>query len=160
MTPEEMVDFAARAEYEVVTPHEQVVGAFLGSALDAYPFFFQMDWTVVLADEHARFLTSDDPFTLIPPTDWRPGDGGVGFLTRGAVKLLPLTSNACLTMGDKGGGLDFRTASPIEVNSINTAVARGAGRIVVGCDKQLVEDTVTASGATARPKGTRWRLSD
>lgn len=97
-------------------------------------------WEVRHADKPFAFLTSDNPFLLIPGEKPDPFHG-VGLITPKAKKILPLKANLCLIMHDP-------KSTPIQVHTIadkafsrkiNEYTVRHANRFIFSPEKGKIE---------------------
>ena len=63
-----------------------------------------LNCAILHAPKNCSFITTDRPFVIAPPKDRSiiPTWGGVGLLTPGAKKFLPLTADMTIVFGDPG----------------------------------------------------------
>jgi hypothetical protein len=105
LTDEELadiVDFGTnpkRSRIGFTYPREFWIKTMLELSAKIAPYFFGMSWVFLYTDKPYAFISSDNPFLLAPP-DVINRFYGVGLLTQGARKIIPLRSNLCLVMGD------------------------------------------------------------
>jgi hypothetical protein len=111
-----------------------------------------MSWLVARAPKGAAFITSDDPFLLVPPRGYDPENSpyGVGIITLGAQKCVPLTQEIYLSIQDEGSEMAFWQADRRAVRSINQNTARSHRRFLFGRDEALVRKA--ASTTTPLPR--------
>lgn len=128
-------------DYDVRRSKESVVRHMLETARDEGWMFWQMNWLVVHAPPRSSFITTDAPFMLLPPSGWKPAFPhlGVGLLTPGAQKVIPLSQAAALVMLDHGDGLAHVEVSTSYVREANLNLAARCERFIIGRDKVLVE---------------------
>lgn len=102
-----------------------------------------MDWVFLYAPDKSSFVTSDNPFVLIPPNNYNPnGPYGVGLITTGVRKVVPLTQRACLVMGDYGQRVMKRAITREDVRKVNLNIAVHCDNLLIARDKPLVEKLV------------------
>lgn len=97
-----LVDFATnpkRSKIRFDFPNEYWIKIMLNIATDIAPAFFGMNWLFLFTKRPYAFITSDNPFLLVPPENY-DRFWGVGLLTPKARKIIPLSSDMCLMMGD------------------------------------------------------------
>lgn len=125
------------------------------TAVRSAKVLFSMRWTLLAAPAGTAFITSDNPFTVIPP----PGVAAAGFATPRAIKIVPLTSTAALGIGDPEEDFEceIREVPEKTVAAINDAVATGCDRFILspGNDegRALLERVVASTGIDARSEG-------
>lgn len=97
---DDLVEFATnekRSKLVVRFPPGYWIKRMLQLSSDLIPVFYLMDWQFCYTKQKFAFITSDNPFLLIPSEKPHPF-WGVGLITPGAKKILPLSSNICLVM--------------------------------------------------------------
>lgn len=146
-TPEDMVNLFQSGEYTVKTPRNISLYSMLDIGFKLANYIFNVDWQILHVTEKGSFITSDAPFTLIPPSDYDSvGLSGVGILTPGSEKLVPLTQKTALVMKDFGHALNHIQISESKAKHINLLVASNCDRLIVGCDEASVRDIVQITG--------------
>ena len=120
----------------------------------------QMDWVFAHAPDGSQFITSDVPFGIIPPRDWKPEGllGGVGILTPGAVKAIPLTGRTLLLAFDKGEITRHADMTEVVVREFNLATTARTERFTIGKDRALLESLIPAAGINKPGTGPRMRV--
>lgn len=108
-------------------------------------YFIQMDWLFLFAPRNSSFVTTDNPFTLIPPSALSL-KGFYGITTRGTQKVIPISQHICLIMFDRGKAIDKREGSREEIRIINLNVTSNCDRFVISRDETLVKNIVTTVG--------------
>jgi len=131
------------------------------TAVRSAEMLFSLRWTVLTAPAGTSFITSDNPFTVVPP----PGAVSCGIATPGAIKIVPLTARAVLGMGEPGEDLDCEIVKvPHEtVETINDVVAKECDRFVM-CQgdeegRAFLEGIVKSTGIDRWSKGSRVHVS-
>jgi hypothetical protein len=99
---------------------------------------------ILVAPSSRSFLLSDRPFVVVPPRGVKME--GVGVLSKGAIKLLPLTSRLCLRLGESGLTMSRRNIAGDLVRIVNLNVARNSERFIYGGSQALVESIVERAG--------------
>lgn len=99
----------------------------------------RLDGLFVCAPASSSFITTDRPFVLVAPLDdCRCRYDGIGLLTAGARKLIPLSQRTCLVVGDRGWVTDYAPVPVDMVRAINLAVAFHSDKLVIGRDERLL----------------------
>lgn len=99
---DDLIEFATnpkRSKIGFTYPNGYWIKSMLDMGAELAPRFAAMDWLFLIADKPFAFITSDNPFILMPPKEFHPFYG-YGLVTQGAKKIIPLKSNMCLIMGD------------------------------------------------------------
>ena len=105
--------------------------------------FLQMDWLFLWAPKNTSFITSDNPFLLLPPRDYDPSSIiGIGIATPGARKIIPLTPQTCLIMQDRGVRITTLAADQRTIKAINLASAYNSNRFLIAHSKPPLERIV------------------
>ena len=102
ISPEEIMEVVREGRYEVETQRLHSLGLMFPIAEDLAKELFLMDWLVVFSPPDSSFITTDNPFTVVPPLKRVP-HRGVGISTPGAQKQIPLRQDLCLVLLDNGG---------------------------------------------------------
>jgi Protein of unknown function (DUF4238) len=126
-------------DYEFEMHRNESLRAMLEHAEEMAGAFSGMVWHVFHAPEKASFITSDNPYFIMPtkPVDLRwPG---TGILTPGAVNVFPLSQSACLTMTGSGGGLTHMRMPAADVRRLNMRTALYCDRYLFARDAALVK---------------------
>lgn len=127
-------------DYMLKTPKDYRIGSMFRLALDvmAEPLF-SMSWEVLRASSEAAFITTDNPFVVVPPKGVEPVYPYlVGVAVEGAKKLVPLTRSVCLRIGDAGDGTAYVGCPTREVQEINEVLAANYDRFLFGPEERLV----------------------
>ncbi len=142
ISAKDLVEFHKSGQYDIVIHRNESLRLMLSLSTDLANYFRQMDWSIFHALGKSSFITTDNPVILLPPRDHKPVFYGVGIITRGALKIFPLSLTACLIMYDNGKLTTHREADQQAVRSINLTVATQADRFVIGRDEALVRNVV------------------
>jgi hypothetical protein len=142
ITPEELIEFHKSDQYEIIIHRNASLKAMLDSSVDLANYFRQMNWAIWHCQGETSFVTSDNPFVLVPPPNHHNSFYGVGILTPGAIKIVPLTKRSCLFMTDHGTSLMHLEASRDTTRGINLTIADNCDRFLIGRDEALVRNLV------------------
>ncbi len=128
-------------DYTLKTPKDYRIASTFRIALDVMAeSLFSMRWEVLRAPTGAAFVTTDDPFVVVPPKGVEAVYPYlVGVALKGTKKLIPLTRRACLRIGDTGVGTSYVGCSMREVEEINEVLAANYDRFLFGPEEQLVK---------------------
>lgn len=148
--------------YDVVTNKPYYIAQMLDLGLSAAEQLANMRWLIVRAPERAAFVTSDDPFLLVPPRDRAPGmqQSGVGIVTPGAYKCIPLTQRIYLSVQDEGLEMATWQADERAVRLINEDTAKSHRRFLFGSEEALLREaaSTTTPFPRVRPQVGRSRV--
>lgn len=145
---EDVETFVKEGDYEIVVPREHSLFQSLGIATDIADYFFNMKWRFLHNIKKASFITSDNPFMLVPPdVDEEPNfwNRGVGILTRGALKIMPLSSSTLLVMGERGESILGGEIDRVQCRKINILLARNSYRFIYSNNIDLLKSIVKKS---------------
>lgn len=145
VSAKELVTFYKDGEFEIEIHRNQSLRLMLSLSVDLANYFRQMNWGIFHAPPRSAFITTDNPFVLLPPDNWKPSIYGYGILTRGTRKVLPLTPEACLVMFDRGNRLFHHNIDSSTARGTNLAVARHSDRFVIARDEAHLRHVVRAS---------------
>lgn len=105
----------------------------------------RMHWRVYFAPTNAAFITSDNPVgVLVPKSDGYYA--GTGILSPGAIRLFPLSKNACLCiLDDEPSGFSFVNVNKDRVKQVNGVTAISYHNVLIGHDQRLLKKAVARS---------------
>lgn len=155
VTPKDLIEFIHSDAYEIgIIPNRGLtIGMMIELSLDFAKIFLQMNWRFVQAHNDSSFVTTDNPFILIPPTKRSPQPfEGVGFATPGAQKVIPLSYKSLLVMGDKGNKRGILSISKMATRLFNLNVTNDCNRFVIGRDEELIRNIVTKTRIDRDPE--------
>ena len=156
-SPEDLMRLAAEENYELMNPRVRSLALIFSLADDLAKVIYDLDWIVLFAASGADFLTTDNPFTIVPPPKHlRMPHRGVGIVTPGAEKYVPLTRTCLLAMLGPGGRLGFFDFSKEQVETANMNNATNCDRFVIGPDKETISRAVTATGIDKTSRRRKW----
>lgn len=133
----EMHQMIHNDEYDFENPRQNNIKMMLELALDLAGAFVKMDWTVLWSPKKTAFVTSDNPFVLIPPPDFDFSVSGVGVLTPGATTVIPLSARTLLCLGNDElrSGVRYGYAQRDFVRFTNLCVAANSDRFIMARDE-------------------------
>ena len=106
-------------------------------------YFSLMEWRILyIKNKDCNFITSDNPLFLLP--EKISNDYGYGIATPGVQKIIPLTSNIILSIGDLGNIAVHGCviSEKVRVRQINTLLFLSAKRFVIANNKGLLENLI------------------
>jgi uncharacterized protein DUF4238 len=142
LAAQELHDFVAAGEYDVIPHQNTIVRHMLDSACKFSLLLAEMTWLVAFAPEDSSFITSDAPFVMWPPEGWT---GPYGFGTPGVVTMVPLSQRACLCISGRGTLIGYNNIPKFQVRQINIAVAQRCERFLIARDETLLRNIVAKS---------------
>ncbi len=153
--PTRLFENIQEEKYGVDTPKNWRIGMMFRIAQVICEEIIQMDWTVLRAPDSTSFVTSDNPFVVIPPDDMTPNwPYTIGVAVEGSKKIIPLTQRVCLLIGNYGDAIRYTECGRGTVRAINRTLADNCERFLMARDeallKRLVNDRATQDRA-ARP---------
>jgi hypothetical protein len=114
------------------------------------PAFAALNWDILHSTRGRRFITSDNPVTLIRPAR-APVSSPVGLLTPGSAKSMVLSPTTMILLGDPGGRLLHREVDPEFVREANLISVRHCTRFAIARDEAHLRSLVTAARIASRP---------
>jgi len=149
LSPKKMLDFVRNENYRIKFSREHSLSLMYALAREFPLIFIQMDWQIWYSSKNSSFITSDNPFVVTRPQNYK-GPFGIG--TKGTKKLIPLGPKVCLVMCDKGESIINRQLSSKNVRDVNGLIAIECDRFLISKDKSLLERLVKIS------KIDKWRI--
>jgi hypothetical protein len=132
-------------DYMLKTPKDARIGPMFPLALVMAEPLFAMRWEVLRAPQGAAFVTTDDPFVVVPPKGIEPVYPYiVGISMKGTKTIVPLTRKVCLRIRDAGMGTIYVGCSEREVREINEILATNYDRFLFSSDEGLVKSLTVA----------------
>lgn len=136
---DELKEFATdekKSKFTLNIPQNYWIKEMLQLGMDISPAFQICDWEFCVSDKPFAFITSDNPFMLIPS---KPVDPfyGLGLLTDGAKKVIPLNSKICLVMHEpkENPQNKYREVDKDYFRMINNFTYKNAQRFVFSPDE-------------------------
>jgi hypothetical protein len=159
VTPEEMVEFVAKGEYDLKIHRNHSLEQMVRLAPDFANYFVQMEWTFLRAPADSHFLTTDSSFIMLPPPDWEKNNPlrmPYGMLTRGVRKVFPLSSRLAVVMFDHGEVVSYKDATPAMVTMVNEQLAADAYRFIVGPAEHTVHSICAKVRDILSGRAVKW----
>lgn len=106
-------------------------------------YFSLMEWRILyIKNKDCNFITSDNPLFLLP--EKISNDYGYGIATPGVQKIIPLSSNIILSIGDlENIAVHGCTISErIRIRQINMLLFMSARRFVIANNKDLLKNLI------------------
>ncbi|MFH1673684.1 MAG: DUF4238 domain-containing protein [Pseudomonadota bacterium] len=159
VSPKELAEFVLNDEYNLKCNRDLSLGMMLPLGLRFANYFRQMDWLILYAPRKTSFITSDNPFVLVgPPNHDLSSSYGVGFITKGANKVVPLSQFCSLIMGDHGDQTRMSDCTPQDVRSMNISIALSCDRFLLSRDEALLRSLVKTTRINEKVKHSRFKL--
>lgn len=161
---DDLIDFAInpkRSKIVVKYPPEHWIKQMLLFADDIYVYLAHCEWEVKHAVKRYAFITCDYPVLLMPSEKPDPF-WGVGLLTPGVKKIVPLTANMYLVMHEpqKERFLLTHTISDKDFyNKANEWTMKNSERFVFSADLGKLQKIVKLKPELAKPMGKRYIIS-
>jgi hypothetical protein len=138
-------------EYEIENPRQNNIKMMLSLATEIAEALVGMQWTVFWSPQDRTFITSDNPFVLLPPPEFDHSLSGVGILTSGATSLIPLSKQTLLCLRNGDGSVIYREARRDFVRYVNCCVAANSDRFIIARDEALLRSLV------GKIRANQWR---
>jgi hypothetical protein len=149
---QEIYDAIHSGQYFVETPRQNNIKMMMDIAVQLGEAIATMSWTVYSTTSDCTFVTSDNPFIVVPPLGKDTVVEGTGPLSRGATNLIPLSSTTLLCARQDGAGpLKFVRANRDFVRFANQLVASASDRFLLARDEALLRKLVKVT------KADQWR---
>lgn len=142
LTADEIVEMFSSGRYEIVPERGHLLVGMCEMGLTLAMQLRSLDWTFLFAARDRHFVVSDCPVVVVPPLGHDIAHKGIGILSKGAVKYVPLTQGLCLRMGDFGAQVGYSFASGNDVRRINCWIARNSTRFVFGSSEVLLRRVI------------------
>jgi len=161
VSAEEMMDFVARDKYRIKTGRNESLRLMTNLVEKTAMRFMAMEWMFLHVPPGCAFVTTDNPFHIIPPSYIHelPKWMGYGYGTKGTQKLVPLSSSVGLVMGDFGDRIKHADAAPETVRQFNLGVASDASRFLIGHEEALVLSLARSMKKAEKRQGFRWGIA-
>lgn len=152
---DDMKNFAVdekRSKIEVDIPQEFWIKMMLKLSVKITPALEITDWEFRIAEKPFAYITSDNPFLLVPGRKMEKSEG-LGLLTPDAKKIVPLTSKICLIMHEpKEEPITvYSNADKQFYNKINRWVLRHSSRFAYSADRGKIEKMIKLEPELLKP---------
>lgn len=160
---DDLIDFATNPKRSKITlnfPPGYWIKQMLLLANDIYSYLAICNWEIKHAVRKYAYLTSDKPVLLIPSEKPHPFYG-VGLLTPGVKKTVPLTPSMYLVMHEpqEEPELVHTQGDKNFYRKVNEWTMRNADRLVFSPDLGKLEKMVKTKPELTQPRGKRYRIS-
>jgi hypothetical protein len=161
---DDLIDFATnpkRSKIVIDFPPEHWIKQMITLANDIYIYLAHCEWEIRHSVKKYAYLTSDHPVLLIPSEKPHPFYG-VGLITPGVKKTVPLTASMYLVMHEpqKEKFILVHTVGDKKFyNKVNEWTMKNAERFVFSPDLGKVEKMVKTKPELTKPRGKRYRIS-
>jgi hypothetical protein len=160
VTPESMLEFVQKEKFRMVGNRNIAVRTMLDQTEKIAKEIVFMDWCVVHSDGPG-FVTTDSPLGFIVSDDLkRSGEPVLGLASPKITKVIPLTHQTALLMGQYGARLGHFSISDFQTRELNNAVVKECERFVIGRDKLCVRQAVRRSNVHKSKPGTRMKVEN
>lgn len=141
VSAKDLVEFHKSGAYTLEIHRNESLRLMLELSVNIAKYLVQMDWIIFHAPKKTSFVTSDNPVFILPPKDWDPNSAfGVGLITPGARKVVPITQGECLVIYDYGDKIRHSDLNRNLVRSFNKSIASNSDRFLIGRDEALVRN--------------------
>ncbi|MGD8307459.1 MAG: DUF4238 domain-containing protein [Ignavibacteria bacterium] len=142
VSPEIIYEYAQNAQFEIILDRNTTLKQMLDFSMNNKDWLFNLNWVVLQAPEITSFITSDNPFVLLPPMGFPIGIRGYGLKTKGVTMIIPLSKEQCITIGAPGNSFSYINIKRKTVRDINLYVASRCDRFVIARDEELLKSIV------------------
>lgn len=143
ISPKKFMNFVNKENYKVKVYRNFSLKMMYNLAQELPIDLVQMDWQFCYSPKKSSFVTSDNPFVLIPSSNYKKeGVCGLGIRAPGVKKIIPLTQKVCLVIYNKGNNIEKKDISSREVEEINKYITKGCDRFLISRDQVLLEKLV------------------
>jgi hypothetical protein len=142
VNPEEMYKYIRDDKYSIEFSKEEYLMTMLTLSEKTALYFLQMNWVFIFAPEGTGFIISDNPFNIVPSTDYNQ-NYGIGIITSGAQKIIPLTSKVLLSIHDKGDLILKVKMNKKQIRTLNIITATNSDKIIVSKNKEQLENILS-----------------
>lgn len=157
--PEVILEIVDKGEYSIEFHRNDTIRAMLELSLKFSIIFQQMDWVIAHCSDDTSFITSDYPFTLIPPQNYTPNSFmGVGILTEGTIKLFPICQTCCLILKDKGDAVIHVQFGKSNVRQSNLSTSYNSERYLIARDEKLLRNLVRKTRINKTTPAPRFKI--
>lgn len=152
--PASFLDFIHdETKYDLVFQREHSLETALRFLPRISGLFNAMRFSIVEAPDDTAFILTDNPLVIIPPKEPQPLPFGIGLLTPGSQKILPLTPRHCLLIGDPENETTITKARTTKKGAriINLSLIDHSTRFIMARERKHLEYLIKRS----RIKGTK-----
>lgn len=158
LTESDLLDFANEDIYEFKINRVFSLWLLLSLSNELSRIIFSLNWYIVRAPKNKSYITSDNPYMLLPPDNYVDNFYGYGIATVGAKSIIPLTQEICLHIEGDGGDLKYVEVTNEHVRNYNLNAAINAYQFIIGRDKELVESVARKVRFADKKKRDRFNI--
>lgn len=128
-----------RVSYEA--PRTGAMRQIVSASTELAASIYSLDWTVLVADGDAEFITSDRPISMVDLTPEYPWSGNAWNSSPGAISFYPLSPGMGLFIkpgGDGDCGYGLASSGPDQVRRLNLMTYGWAERFIYGRSQEAV----------------------
>lgn len=145
VSPEFLFEYAQNPQLKIMLDRNTTLKPLLDFSFKNINWIHNMDWEIFSAPKNSSFITTDNPFVLLPPKGFPIGKRGYGLKTKGVKKIIPLSMKQCILIGLPGNDFKYVNVNSKIVRGINLFVASRCDRFVIGRDEKLLRNIVKYS---------------
>lgn len=142
VSPEILFEYAQNPQFEIILDRNTTLRHMLDLSYKNTNWLYNVDWEIFEAPKNSSFITTDNPFVLLPPKGFPIGIRGYGLRTKGVKKIIPLSKERCILIGASGNSFKYINVNTKTVRGINLFVAARCDRFVIGVDEKLLKNIV------------------
>ena len=157
--PKAFFELVKNEDYFIQMNREGEIQLMMASVKDHFNYFMQMEWRIVFAPVNSAFVVSDNPFIIFSPSEHNPYRG-VGIITPGVVKLIPLSKNFYIALLDKGNKITSHNAIREHCKFINDHIALNCDRFVYSHSLPLLKSIIERTKLKERPERIRVEVNN
>lgn len=160
---DDLVDFGInekRSKVSVSVPQNYWIKQMLRLGFKISPALEIADWEFRIAKNAFAFITSDNPFLLIPSQLIQPFEE-LGLLTPGAKKIIPITSKICLVIHEpkRNPQIFYAEIDKPFFRKINDWIVKYSDRFVFSADKGKVNKIIKINKNFLKPVSKGFSVS-
>ena len=145
VSPEILFEYAKNPQLEITIDRNTTLRQMLDLSYKNSNWFYNMDWEIFGAPKNTSFITTDNPFVLLPPKGFPIGIRGYGLKTKGVKKIIPLSKEQCILIGLPGNSFKYINVTSKIVRGVNLFVTARCDRFVIGRDEKLLKNIVKST---------------
>lgn len=139
----QLCEFVQRNKFTVETDHQWALGMSMSMFAKVAEILVRRDWVVMHRDSEKRsFITSDSPLILTLMQPRQNTFYGIGYASRDAMIVFPLTQASILVMYGFDGTFTHGLMTEANMKDTNRLIAERCQRFLMGRDEKLVRSLV------------------
>jgi hypothetical protein len=149
-----MVDAILNKRIKPVATERPFLDQMFRMGVEFGQLIMRSQWLILEAPQSSGFITSDDPFTIVPPR----GSSQVGVAVPGTALFYPINKRYCVQLRFPGSGINFLKIDSNGVRIVNHNLAANSERFVIGSNRTQLEAVVKRSGTSGMDEGERFMI--